>query len=76
MKRLLLSLSRSSVYGQQLIMPIASSPKLRSSASSPPVSPVTTGNFRPAAAYCFMNRSGFDPAKPWHTPSQSAICAR
>src|SRR5664280_1048487 len=23
----------------------------------------------------FMERSGFEPAKPWHTPSQSAICA-
>ena len=45
-------------------------------ASSPPVSPVTTGNFRPAAAYCFMKRSGFDPANPWHTPSQSWIWAR
>ena len=55
--------------------PSASSPKLLSKASSPPVSPLTTGNFSPAPAYVFMKRSGFDPAKPWQTPSQSAICA-
>ncbi len=69
MNCLLTGVSRSDVNADALIRPIASSPKLFSSASSPAVPPPITGSVTPASLYCFMNFSGLEPAKPCTTAS-------
>src|ERR1019366_6000705 len=70
-KRWLLSSFPSAEYQATEIVPAASSPRLRSSASSMAVQPASSGifAFTPRSAYARMNFTGFDPAKPLNTQS-------